>query len=105
MTSWIPDCGARSAVEPGQMSSRIGLGVLVLAVALAACSGGHPCDANYCQGCCDTRGVCHVPERDFCGNGGISCQACGAAQSCVIGTCVAGAGGGAGGSGGGTSGT
>ncbi|MHB8876056.1 MAG: hypothetical protein ACYC8T_20390 [Myxococcaceae bacterium] len=63
------------------------------------------CLRSNCSGCCDDKLGCQAGTTPAaCGVGALTCQVCGANQSCVDGACRSGSGGGGGGSDGGTDG-
>jgi hypothetical protein len=78
----------------------IAAATLGAALAVTGC-GSAACNANTCEGCCSTAGVClRGVENNACGSAGQLCDVCSNIQSCQSGKCNVATGGGAGGSGG-----
>lgn len=82
--------------------------IAMAALVFAACgqTGQTTCNADSCDGCCDSTGRCRTGDQnDACGSGGLHCDVCSGGQMCVQRVCTvpmndAGSGGGTGGGGG-----
>lgn len=87
------------------LSSLAVASIAAAALVFAACgqTGQTTCNADSCDGCCDSTGKCRTGDQnDACGAGGLNCDVCSGGQVCEQRVCAvpmndAGSGGGAGG--------
>ena len=67
----------------------LGIGLCLVAGFSASCGGKTPCGPDSCAGCCSEAGDCETGwDANACGLQGVTCNACGASQTCDYGACL-----------------